>query len=486
MTSIVETAIRSTVTKGVMALASFNRKRMAKPDRPNPYLNGLNAPVDRELTLTDLTVTGNIPPELNGRYLRIGPNPMGKVHGASHHWFIGDGMVHGVSLKDGQAQWYRNRWIRSTAVSKALGEAPKPGPRHFSDTVNTNVLGHAGQIWALVEAGGFPVRLDEELNTIAHDPFGASLKGSFSAHPHRDVATGDMHAVCYEATDPNFLRHVVVGADGKVKREEPIAVRHGPSVHDCMITRDHVIVLDLPVTFSMAKMVAGFGFPYQWNPEHRARVGVLKKTAPGGEIVWCEVEPCYVFHPCNGFETPDGKITLDVVAHRSMFDDRTAGPSAVTSAFERWTIDPTAKRVLREVIDASPQEFPRPNERLLGQPYRYAYTAELQRDANDDFVPGSGLIRHDLHSRTKQRHDFGAERFVGEFVFVPKSAGHAQGTAPDQDDQGWLMGFVGHRTENTTDLVLLDAANFSGPPQAVVTIPERIPTGFHGNWVPAN
>lgn len=482
MTSIVETAIRSTVTKGVMALASFNRKRMAKPDRPNPYLSGLNAPVDRELTLTDLTVTGNIPPELNGRYLRIGPNPMGKVHGASHHWFIGDGMVHGVCLKDGQALWYRNRWIRSTAVSQALGEAPKPGPRNFNDTVNTNVLGHAGQTWALVEAGGFPVRLDDELNTIAHDPFGGSLKGSYSAHPHLDTATGDMHAICYAGQDQNVIRHVVVGADGKVKREEPIAVRHGPSVHDCMITRDHVIVLDLPVTFSMAKLVAGFGFPYQWNPEHRARVGVLKKTAPGSEIVWCEVEPCYVFHPCNGFETPDGKITLDVVAHRSMFDDNTAGPSAISSAFERWTIDPTAKRVLREVIDARPQEFPRPNERLLGQPYRYAYTAELQRDANDDFVPGSGLIRHDLHSRTQQRHDFGAKRFVGEFVFVPK----APTTAPDGEDQGWLMGFVGHRTENTTDLVILDAANFTGPPQAVVTIPERIPTGFHGNWVPAN
>ena len=518
MTSIVETAIRSTVTKGVMALASFNRKRMAKPDRPNPYLSGLNAPVDRELTLTDLKVAGSIPPELNGRYLRIGPNPIGKVHGASHHWFIGDGMVHGVCLKDGQAQWYRNRWIRSTAVSKALGEAPKPGPRHFSDTVNTNVLGHAGQIWGLVEAGGYPVRLDDELNTIAHDPFGGSLKGSFSAHPHRDVATGDMHAVCYEAKDPNFLRHVVVGADGRVKREEPIAVRHGPSVHDCMITRDHVIVLDLPVTFSMAKLVAGFGFPYEWNPEHRARVGVLKKTAPGSEIVWCDVEPCYVFHPCNGFETPDGKITLDVVAHKTMFDDNAQGndgplPSALTrsggggrrpsaargstygssansSAFERWTIDPTAKRVLREVIDASPQEFPRPDERRLGQPYRYATTAELQRDGNDDFVPGSALIRHDLQSRTQQRHDFGAQRFVGEFVFVPKAAAATLEAAPEaaseSEQQGWLMGYVGHRTENTTDLVILDAANFTGPPQAVVTIPQRIPTGFHGNWVPAN
>jgi hypothetical protein len=85
-------------------------------------------------------------------------------------------MVHGVRLQGGKALWYRNRWIRSTAVSAALGEPPAPGPRaERFDTVNTNVLGHAGQTWAIVEAGGFPVRIDEELNTIAHDPFGGTL-----------------------------------------------------------------------------------------------------------------------------------------------------------------------------------------------------------------------------------------------------------------------------------------------------------------------
>ena len=47
------------------------------------------------------------------------------------------------------------------------------------------------------------------------------------------------------------------------------------------------------------------------------------------------------------------------------------------------------------------------------------------------------------------------------------------------------MGYVVDMAEETTDLVILDAANFEGAAQAVVHIPHRIPPGFHGNWVPA-
>ncbi len=477
MPSPIENAIRKTVTAGVMKLADFNRDRMAEPATPNPFLTGLNAPMDHELTLEQLAVQGSIPPGLDGRYLRIGPNPIKPpATQASHHWFVGDGMVHGLRIAGGQALWYRNRWIRSSAVSQALGEPEAPGPRHFSDTVNTNVIGHAGQTWALVEAGGYPVRLGEELQTLAHDNFGGSLQGSFTAHAHKDPATGELHGICYEGTNPDVIRHVVVGVDGRVRREEPIAVKHGPSVHDCMITSHYVLVLDLPVTFSLPTLMAGYTFPYIWNPAHPARVGVLKKGAPGSEIVWCAVDPCYVFHPCNAFETPDGRITLDVVAHATMFAHSKNGPDGGASAFERWTIDPALGQVTRRVIDATPQEFPRPDERLIGQPYRYAYCAGLQRDASGEFVGASQLIRHDLQTGARDLHEFGADCHVGEFVFEPAHPGAAE-------NEGWLMGLVVNAASQTTDFVILDAQQFCGPPQAVVHLPHRVPAGFHGNWV---
>jgi carotenoid cleavage dioxygenase len=72
------------------------------------FLSGIHRPMDAELTLTELDVRGTIPPALDGRYLRIGPNPVA-ADPASYHWFTGDGMVHGLALRDGKALWYRNR-----------------------------------------------------------------------------------------------------------------------------------------------------------------------------------------------------------------------------------------------------------------------------------------------------------------------------------------------------------------------------------------
>ncbi len=477
MSSAIETLIRGAVTKGLMKVAEFNRNRLDAPDRPHPFLTGIHAPMTGELTLENLAVQGSIPPELDGRYLRIGPNPLRPPNAAAHHWFIGDGMVHGVRLRAGRAQWYRNRWIRSRAVSEALGEPPAPGPRHGgADTVNTNVLGHAGRTWALVEAGAFPVELDDTLGTISHNPFDGSLHGAFSAHPHLDPDSGEMHAICYLATDANTIHHVVVGRDGRVRREEPIPVAHGPSIHDCMITPRWVIVLDLPVTFSMKLLLAGQPFPYHWNPEHPARVGLLPREGKASDIVWCAVEPCYVFHPCNAFEEPDGSVTLDVVAHDTMFAASTQGPDSRRIAFERWRIDPAARRVRREVVDTEPQEFPRCDERRIGKPYRYAYCV-AQRLGEVNFLSETHLIRHDLVAATREVHEFGADRHPGEFVFVPRHARAAE-------HEGWLMGYVVDAARETTDFIIIDAQRFGGAPQAVVTIPHRVPPGFHGNWVP--
>ncbi len=477
MASAVETSIRKVVGAGISVVANFNRKRMGA-DGDNEYLTGIHTPMTGELTLGNLAVTGTIPPELDGRYLRIGPNPVGAVNPASYHWFTGDGMVHGVRLGGGKAHWYRNRWIRSTPVSTALGEAPAPGPRNGQqETVNTNVLGHAGKIWALVEAGGFPVELSDDLSTVAHNPFEGTLAHAFSAHPHLDPLTGEMHAICYKADQINVIHHVVVGTDGRVRRQEPIPVQHGPSIHDCALTARYVLVFDLPVTFSMKRLLAGFAFPYQWNPDHKARVGLMPRDGTAADINWCDVTPCYVFHPSNAFDTADGKVIVDVAVHDSMFADSTKGPDSQSIQLERWTIDPESGTVDRHVIDSAPQEFPRPDERRFGQPYRYCYAMALPEQGFGQHF-ATRLYKHDLESGTRHVHDFGPGRTPGEFVFVPRSATSAE-------DDGWLMGFVIDTQHDTTDLVVLNAQDFAGAPVASVHIPHRIPPGFHGNWVPA-
>ena len=475
MPNSIRSAFRTAMESGVAFIAAQNRKRLPKTD--NPFLVGVHEPMRAELTLADLAVSGSIPAGLNGRYLKMGPNPV-SPDPAGHHWFLGDGMVHGIELRNGKALWYRNRWIGSRLAAAALGRAPAPGPRRGrNDTVNTNVVEIGGRAFALVEAGSFPVELSDTLEEQRYNPFDGTLNGSFTGHPHRDPLTDEYHAIAYDGSVWDTVRHVVVSTAGRVIRDVPIAVEHGPCIHDCGLTARFAIVLDLPVTFSMRAVLGGHLFPFRWNPAHRARVGLLPRHSDGGGVIWCDVEPCFVFHVANAFDGEDGGVIMDVIAYSDMFTSGGGGLDAL-GRLERWTIHPETYRVDRRVIDTTPQEFPRINERCFGQSYRYAYTVSTPPDGNTQLVGATKLFKHDLEMGNCLVHDFGGDRVPGEFVFVPACAGAGE-------DAGWLMGFVINVAGDTTELVILDAQRFEAEPIATIRLPHRIPPGFHGNWFPA-
>src|SRR5882724_5616716 len=140
----------------------------------NPFLLGNYAPVHDEVTDDHLEVVGSLPRELSGRYLRIGPNPYAMPEGP-YHWFVGDGMVHGVELRDGNASWYRNRWVRTAPITQETGEPAASGPAQpMYDSSNTNVVGHAGRIFSLTE-GAMPYELSPELDTVGRNFFGDTV-----------------------------------------------------------------------------------------------------------------------------------------------------------------------------------------------------------------------------------------------------------------------------------------------------------------------
>ncbi len=474
MPNPVQSAVRAAIEGGVERIAAFNRRRLSRT--ATPFLVGIHAPMRSERTLHDLAVTGSIPPGLDGRYLKMGANPV-NPDPAGQHWFLGDGMVHGLAIRDGRVLWYRNRWIRSRIAAAGLGQAPAPGPRRGrSDTVNTNVVEIGGRAFALVEAGSFPVELSETLEEQRYNPFDETLGGSFSGHPHRDPHTGEHHAIAYDGSIWNAVRHVVVSHEGRVTRDVPIAVQHGPCIHDAAFTARFAVILDLPVTFSMRAVLGGHVFPFRWNPAHRARVGLLPRQGHDADILWCDIDPCFVFHVSNAFDDPDGRVILDVIAYPTMFDSGGAGLDAV-GRFERWTIDPRARRIDRRVIDRTPQEFPRIDERRSGQRYRYAYTVSVPPDGDPQLFGATMLFKHDLETGDRQVHDFGDDRVPGEFVFVPA-------TASADEDEGWLLGFVIDRAADATEFTILDARRFEAAPVATVRLPHRIPPGFHGNWFP--
>ncbi|MGH3922332.1 MAG: carotenoid oxygenase family protein, partial [Pseudonocardiaceae bacterium] len=428
-----------------------------------------------------------------------------------YHWFAGDGMVHGVRLRDGKAQWYRNRWIRTPAVARALGE---PARRRASIRAgleligaNTSVLSHAGRTLALMEGGNASYELTDDLGTVGPCDFDATLRGGYTAHPKRDPDTGELHAVSYSFGRGNRVQYSVIGVDGRARRTVDVEVAGSPMMHDFSLTERHVVFYDLPVTFDArqgaaisvpralrapARLVlsaligrvrvpdpilamAGKGMrgnaslPYRWNPGYPARVGVMPRTGGGGDVRWFDVEPCYVFHPLNAYDDGDS-IVLDVVRHPKMFATDFHGPYEGPTTLDRWTVDLADGKVRETRLDDHPQEFPRIDDRLAGRVHRYGYAAQT---ASGQF--GDSVLKHDLRYGSTTVRRLGASKRVGEFVFVPNPA-------PCFEDDGVLMGFVYDASTDRSDLVILDAASLDTI--AEIHLPSRVPSGFHGNWAP--
>ncbi len=438
------------------------------------YISGNNAPVAEESTLFDLPVVGQLPDELEGRLLRIGPNPIGDVDLLSHHWFVGDGMVHGLRLRGGNAEWYRNRYVASDRTKELLGRET-PGPVSGRVGPNTNVIGHAGKTFAIVEAGTRPVELSYELESLRSNGFGDTLQNGYTAHPKYDPLTGEMHAVCYSWPDLiDQLQYVVVGPDGTTTKTIGITAPTMPMVHDMGLTQKYAIILDLPVAVDFDLALAGSSFPIRWFDDYDARVGLLPRNAESeADIVWCAIDPCFAFHPLNSYDTDDGKVVIDICEYDRMFDKDRSGPFRDSSPrLARWTVDPLARRVTRTTIDNRPQEFPRVAGSVLNLRNRFGYTTGISSGAE---IETGSTFKHDLETGTAVVHDHGQGRSAGEPVFVSKAGATAE-------DDGWLMTVVYDKSENRSDVVVLDA-NDMATEVARVQLPVRIPNGFHGNWV---
>ncbi|HEX4906906.1 MAG TPA: carotenoid oxygenase family protein [Acidimicrobiales bacterium] len=431
------------------------------------YLEQNFAPVGEERTVTDLEVTGSIPADIAGRYVRIGPNPWPVPEGA-YHWFTGTGMVHGVELRDGKAQWYRNRWIRTPEQAERLGEPAPTGPLPLMyDGANTNVLGHAGRILAMTE-GAMPYELTKELDTVGRTDLGGV--SGFTAHPKIDPVTGELLGFRYWFDQP-FAEFFAIGADGLLTRKVPIDTTGSVMMHDFSVTEHFAVFYDLPVTFRIdLAMDPNVPFPFAWDDEYPARLGVLSRADGEDAVRWFDIDPCYVFHPMNAYEDGD-QIVLDVVRYDDMFrrEEVKGGLTESGQALDRWTIDLTSGKVAQDRLDDREQEFPQVDPRVVGRRHRIGYSMSA---SHDDGMLSDGIIKHDLVTGASSRFDAGPGRSPGEASFVPAGAG---------EDDGYLVTFVYDAATDRSDLVLLDASDMTQV--AAVHLPTRVPYGFHGSWI---
>lgn len=445
-------------------------------DDATPYLAGNFAPVTEEVTAFDLPVVGAIPAELEGRLLRNGPNPIDQPDPATHHWFLGDGMVHGVRLRGGRAEWYRNRYVASKRTEQLLHKSTEK-PVTGNTGPNTNVIGHAGRTFAIVEAGTKPVELTYELESIGTDGFGDTLLNGYTAHPKYDPITGEMHAMAYAPQAlGGMVEYIVVDKHGTMTKTVPVSTPGMPMMHDMGLTQTYAVILDLPVAVDIQLAIDGSPFPVRWFDDYDARVGLLPRTADTeDEVIWCSIDPCFAFHPLNSYDLDDGRVVVDICRFDKLFHWDRNGPFRDSPPqLERWTVDPVARKVSRELVDERFQEFPRVAGSVLNMKHRFGYTASVGLEA-DDWNFGN-TYKYDFDRGTTEEFYHGEGRGGGEPVFVSRDG------ATEEDD-GWIMTVVNDDNRGASDLVILDAQDFSRPAVARIELPVRVPYGFHGNWV---
>jgi carotenoid cleavage dioxygenase len=463
---------------------------MSAPFPDHVFLRDNFAPVLFEADAFDLPVLGQFPDDLNGTLYRNGPNPPFAPRGA-HHWFGGQGMIHAFRMRDGRVS-YRNRWVATPryVAERAAGQSlfggmgmSDPRAAGISNSGgNTNIVTHAGRLFAL-EEGDHPFELDAEtLAPLGFDRGGGKYSACFTAHPKFDPESGEMIAFGYSVGGPlsRQMAYYVIDKNGVVTTSEVFDAPYCSMVHDFIVTKNFVIFPILPLSGSIDRARAG-GFPMAWEPELGSYLGVLRRGQSTAHIRWFRGPPCYVFHPMNAWDEGD-RIYADVARYpvAPLFpsvDGAPPDPNKALGTLWRWTIDLNSQSdsYKEEQIDDLYSEFPRFDERRSGLAYRHGYYAFNDRITETSTATFTGLAHLDLASGTRQVWRTPKDDLVGEPVFVPKTAQAPEGS-------GYVLAVIYRGETRTSDLLCFDAGSLADGPFATAILSTRVPFGFHGNF----
>lgn len=226
-------------------------------------------------------ISGAVPQDITGVYLRNGPNPQFLPKTNRNHLFDGDAMVHAVRIKNGSL-WYCNRYIETPRFKKeqAAGQAlgPRVGemfgkvgmgkvllkflqinigyidypPKKYDGTANTAFAHHAKRTYALYETDyPFHLLVDKkedklDIKSIGHDNFDGQLTHNCSAHPKVDRRAGQF-LVFGTARDGPFAEYTLFNKDKKKENYLKITLDGQRMLHDFGVTEKYAILPDLPM-----------------------------------------------------------------------------------------------------------------------------------------------------------------------------------------------------------------------------------------------
>ncbi|KGF80962.1 dioxygenase [Massilia sp. JS1662] len=460
-----------------------------------------------EADVFDLEVEGTVPPEIEGVFYQVSPDPQFPPMLGDDIFFNGDGMVSAFRFEKGQVSLRRryvqtDRLLAQRRAGRSLTGVYRnvytndPAAAANNTTANTGVLEHGGVVLALKE-DGLPYALDRDsLETIGRWNFAGQVKSAtFTAHPKIDPATGDLLAFGYEAKGDGTrdIAYFEIGKDGALKKEVWFEAPYAAMIHDFAVTENFVIFPVIPLTVDVERMKAG-GRHFEWQPDLPQLFGVMPRNGGANDVRWFK-GPVNSFqgHVLNAFDR-DGKAYMDMpVVGGNVFyffpqaDGFVPPPESLAPNLVRWTfdLDSASDQVVPEPLANLICEFPRCDDRYVGRPYRHGFML-----AFDPTLPYDGrrlgpppfqffnqLAHFDIQTGRSETWFAGDKESFQEPIFVPRSR-----TAPEGD--GYVIALLNHLGSESTSLVVLDSRNMPAGPIARIRIPFRMRMSLHGSWSP--
>ncbi len=472
-----------------------------------PDFMGLNEPVAREYSLSDLNVTGTIPPEVEGVFFRATPDPAFPAFIPDDNLLSGDGMISALRIAGGKAS-FDMRYVQ-TARHKAEVLAGKalfgryrnpytddPSVAGVDRTVaNTTPVWHAGKL-LMTKEDGHPYQIDPHtLATLGSYDFDGALKSeTMTAHVRVDPATGEMFFFGYEAGGlaSTKVAYCIVGKNGKLISEQWFDVPYCAMMHDFVISENYVLFPVYPTTADLERLKAG-GEHWAHHPEIDSWLGVMPRYGDVSEIRWFKgPKGVFSYHMMNAHEDADGLIHFDQClssVNAFPFIQRVTGlnipPWEAKGGLTRWTIDyrGTSEDVAETVI-GPPGDFPILPAAKQGRPYDHAWMLTMNPEMQGPPVMGGPvgfmfnmLMRLDMRGRPPQALALPPAHAINEPVHIPSSTpGH----------EGWLLAIVDQQTgmnEFIHAAWIIEAGNIGAGAVATIAIPERQRPQVHGWWV---
>lgn len=469
-------------------------------DDDHPYRTGAWRPQTAEWRDDDLpVVSGTIPTDLDGLYLRNTENPLHPAITA-YHPFDGDGMIHIVGFRDGKA-FYRNRFVRTDGLAAetqaqrslwaGISEPPAIGIRKdgvgargsLKDSSSTDVVVHRGTALTSFYQCGDLYRLDPyTAETLGKETFGGHFPAQgVSAHPKVDERTDEMLFFNYSRT-ASYLNYGVVDGTGALAHYVEIALPGPRLPHDMTFTQNYAILGDFPLFWDADLMAKGLFVP-RYHPELPSRFGVLPRRGGSDEVRWFEADPTYVLHFTNAYEDGDTLVvegfhqgspapSVEGITDRWQRTFRYLALDAMQTRLHRWRLDLRTGAVTEEFLSDTFTEFGMVNTDVSGQRHRYVYAATG--------VPGrflfDGLVKHDVETGAEERIAFGPGVFGSETAVAPR-------VGSTGEDDAYLITIVSDLGADASFAHVYAAQSPSDGPVCVLRLPERVSSGTHSTWV---